>query len=255
VPHHLLSFVAPERAYTVAEYQRDARLVAVDIASRGRIPVFCGGTGLYLQAVSRPLTFAAAYDDHGIRAALEREAGEPGGPEKLHARLCGIDPVSAERLHPGNLRRVIRALEVHALTGEPMSTRRAEWDAEPDEHWLIFALTFPREALYDRINARVDRMVAQGLLDEVRQLISSGLSPDTQAMQAIGYREMLSALHGECPLADAIDRIKQSSRRYAKRQLTWLRRDPRVQWVDVSAFASADAVAGFLIDIVKGLQI
>jgi len=250
VPHHLLSFAPPQRAYTVAEYQRDARTSAADIAYRGRIPVFCGGTGLYLQAVSRPLTFAAAHGAEGVREALQREAAEPGGPETLYARLLGADPASAERLHPGNLRRVIRALEVQALTGEPMSARRAEWDAEPEERWLIFALTFLREALYARIDARVDRMIAQGLEEEVRGLMDS-VPLDAQAMQAIGYRDMVQVIRGESTLEDAIDRMKRNSRRYAKRQLTWLRRDPRVRWVDVSAFESADLVAAFLIDQIR----
>ena len=251
VAHHLFAHVAPEKPYTVAEYQKDARLAASDITSRRHIPVFCGGTGLYLQAISRPLTFADAYGAQDIRAKLEQEAGEPGGPDNLYARLCTIDPLSAERLHPGNLRRVIRALEVYALSGKPMSERRTEWDATPDEDWFIFALTFPREILYDRINTRVDRMIAQGLPSEVMQLMDSGLPLEAQAMQAIGYRETRSALNGECSLSEAIDRIKQNTRRYAKRQLTWLRREQRARWIDASAFSSSKELARYLVEEIK----
>lgn len=249
VPHHLLSFVPPDMPYTVADYQRDARAAADEVRSRGKLPVFCGGTGLYLTAISRPLTFSGAHDDGKVRARLEKEAQAPGGPEALLARLYHVDPEAANRLPVSNIRRIIRALEIFELTGAPMSARAGEWEAEPDEPFLIFALTYPRETLYARIDARVDRMIAQGLVEEVNSLLQGGLSPDSQAMQAIGYKEIASALRGECVLSEAIDRVKLHSRRYAKRQLTWLRRDSRVVWVNVPDFSSTAAMHAFLIDV------
>jgi tRNA dimethylallyltransferase len=243
VPHHMLSVVPPEIAYTVADYQRDAWRAMEDVLVRGKLPVFVGGTGLYLQAVSHPLGFAQAPADAGIRKALQEEALQPGGAERLHARLSAIDPITAERLPAGNLRRVVRALEVYEATGVPMSARLNDWGAEPAQNWHIFALRWPREALYRRIDARAARMVQAGLLDEVRGLIESGVPREAQALQAIGYKEMLPVLDGACTKEEATALIQMRSRRYAKRQMTWLRRDVRVQWLDVGEGERAEGVA------------
>lgn len=248
VPHHLLSYVEPRAAYTVAEYQRDAWRAMEGVLSRGKLPVFVGGTGLYLQAVSHPLRFAEAGGAGEVRAALQRRAQEPGGPERLHARLAAVDPESAQRLHVRNTRRIIRALEIYETTGEPMSQKTNDWEAEPAQDWLIFALTWPRDTLYARINVRVDKMVASGLVEEVRGLLEDGLSPKCQAMQAIGYKEIASMLRGGCTLEEATETIKRNSRRYAKRQLTWLRRDARVRWIDRTDHTDGRSLTSALLD-------
>lgn len=251
VPHHMISRIPPEASYSVAEYQRDAREVMEGLLAQGLLPVFCGGTGLYLQAVSRPLSFTEASGGGEIRQELQRQAQEPDGPRKLHAHLAVVDPDSAVRLHVNNTRRVVRALEVYLTTGEPMSSQGGEWNAEPDEEWLIFALNWPREQLYDRIGQRVDRMIAQGLIDEVRLLLSRGVPESAQAMQAIGYKEILAYLNGQCSQEDAIETIKINTRHYAKRQLTWLKRDERVQWIDASAYRTQMALHNHIIDRVR----
>ena len=252
IPHHLLSYVEPGTDYTVAEYQRDARAAMLDVLGRGKLPVFVGGTGLYLQAVSHPLTFGAAGGRSEARVRLEAAADEPGGPRRLFERLAAVDPSSAERLHVNNTRRVIRALEVYELTGTPLSAQQADWEAEPEQDFLVFALSWPRDALYRRINSRVDRMMEAGLVDEVRGLLESGVPPESQAMQAIGYKEVVALLCGGCTREDAVEAIKRNSRRYAKRQLTWLRRDSRVRWVNLESYVSIDAMHSDLVKWIRG---
>lgn len=236
VPHHLISFVSPEASYSVAEYQQDAKAAMDLVLRRGRLPMFVGGTGLYLHAISHPLSFTGAGHVPEIRKKLQTQAEAPDGPKVLHKQLAVVDPLSASRLHVNNTRRVIRALEVYLSTGRPMSEQANEWQEEPAEEWLIFALNWPRETLYARINERVDRMIAAGLVEEVRSLLHDGVPRTAQAMQAIGYKEIVSMLDGECTLEDAIATIKQNTRRYAKRQLTWLRRDERIRWINLSQY-------------------
>lgn len=238
VPHHLQSFVPPGMAYSVADYQRDASGAMQDVLARGMLPVFAGGTGLYLQAISHPLSFTKAGEDAKIRAELHARAKEPGGAAALHTELASVDPVSASRLHPNNTRRVIRALEVFYVTGIPMSAQTNDWEAEPEQDWLIFALNWPRETLYGRINLRVDEMARAGLVAEVEGLLARGVPPASQTMQAIGYKEIVEMLEGKCTRGEAMERIKMNTRRYAKRQLTWLRRDDRVRWIDLSEYES-----------------
>ncbi len=254
VPHHLLSFVPPDTPYTVQEYQRDARAKMTDVLARGNLPVFVGGTGLYLQAVSRPLNFAQAGETSTVRECLQHEAETSGGPEALHCRLASVDPETAARLHVNDIRRVIRALEVYETTGTPMSAGRTEWDADSAEDWAIFALSWPREVLYTRINQRVDIMLQRGLLNEVESLLRSGLSPETQAMRAIGYQEFVAYFQGHCTLEDAVGRVKMNSRRYAKRQMTWFRRDARVQWISLDQYNEPEAVHQAIIGRVRTLQ-
>ena len=242
IAHHMLSFVPPSERYSVAQYQQDARSIMKDVLYRNRLPVFAGGTGLYLQAVGHPLSFAQAVGTDVLRSELEAEAAGPDGVMRLHRRLEAIDPKAAARLHPNNTRRVIRALEVCLQTGRPISDQQGDWEAESEEDWLVFALTWPREVLYARINHRVELMVESGLIEEVASLLEQGVPRDAQAMQAIGYKEVVQLLDGNSSRADAIETLKRNTRRYAKRQLTWLRRDPRVRWIDVSSFSSAQAL-------------
>ncbi len=242
VPHHLLGFRPPETPYSVAEYQRDARQAMADVLARGRLPVFTGGTGLYLQAVSHPLRFTESGGDSAVRQRLQQEAEAPEGPQKLLMRLAVVDPESAQRLHQNNTRRIIRALEVFEQTGRAMSESNTDWREQPDEHWLIFALTMPRDALRKRIAARVDAMLSRGLIDEVRALLSGGVPRDAQALQAIGYKEIIAMLDGQLTEKEAVEAIRTHTAQYAKRQMTWLRGDPRVRWLDVTDYPDTETL-------------
>ena len=250
VPHHLLDLTEPSQSFSAADYREAARACIADVARRGRLPVMCGGTGLYLDAVTRDMSLAHASADAEVRAALEQELAEFGA-EALHARLADVDPTSAAALHVNDTRRVMRALEIYAVTGKPAS----EQHASPDENRELYdlklcALRPDRAWLYARIDRRVDIMVKDGLIDEVKALLAGGLDSNCTAMQAIGYKEIVSALSGEMSVGEAIDLIKQRSRNYAKRQLSWLRRDSRTLWLDVYEHDDAAALCDRLIGLV-----
>ena len=247
VPHHLLGFVDPACRYTADAYREAALRCIGEIRARKRVPVLCGGTGLYIDAVTRPMSFSEQ-SDPGMHARLLALADAPGGREQLHAMLAEIDPEAAARLHPNDVRRVSRAIEIFRLTGETQSAHmRRDAMRDGDFREAIFAPEWPREALYARIDARVDRMRACGLVDEVRALMRREEEHPT-AIQAIGYKEIASALRGEMPMERAFDRMKQATRHFAKRQLTWFRHDPRVVWLradgrDAASIASPTALS------------
>ncbi len=230
VPHHMLDVAGPEEAFSVAEYARGAESAIRDILSRGKLPVLCGGTGLYLRALSRPMDFGFSPSDPEVRAKYQRFADEYGA-QALHSMLGERDGKSADRLHPNDLRRVIRALEVLELTGNPFSAQ--EMPENGAEEWTLrlFALSWPRETLYNRINARVHCMLREGLAGEVRALLDRGVSPQAQSMQGLGYKELVPCLKGETSLAEAAELIARRTRNYAKRQLTWFRADGRIHWL------------------------
>ncbi len=240
VPHHLLDVADPGEAYSVAAYREKAIEAIEDVLTRGRTPVVCGGTGLYIDALTRPMGFSAQGDE-SVRCPLEEMASQEGGKERLHGLLRDVDPESAERLHVNDVRRVIRALEIQQLTGKTLSEHRAEdRGREGAYRGNLFGLSWPREVLYQRIDLRVDLMMAEGLADEVEELLKGGLSGSATAIQGIGYKEIVRALRGECTMEEAVNRIKQASRNYAKRQLTWFRRDERIQWIDAESRTARD---------------
>jgi len=251
VPHHMLSIIPPDGLFTVYHYQQLAHEAMRQILQRGKLPVFCGGTGLYLQSILHPLSFTDAGAEDVIRKGLERELALPNGREALFNRLQTIDPESAKRLHPNNTRRVIRALEVNISTGRPMSAQVSDWETEAEEEYMVFALHLPRDVLYQRINDRVDRMIAEGLIEEVEKILQSGVTRQAQSMQAIGYREIIAMLMGECTKEEAIETIKRNTRRYAKRQLTWFRRNKSIQWIDRLAFDDAESIADWIVQTVR----
>lgn len=228
IPHHMLDIVAPSEPYSVAQYAKDARQAMEDIFSRNKLPLLVGGTGLYLNALSRPYDFGGSPASAQIRADYEAFL-EKNGNDALFALLQERDPLSALRLHKNDSRRVIRALEVMQLTGKSISAQQMEEKGEYDI--LPLALLWDRQALYARINERVDAMLQEGLVEEVRQLVKSGLSEQSQSMQGIGYKEIIQYLNGESSLEETVCLIKQRTRNYAKRQLTWFRRDQRIQWM------------------------
>lgn len=241
IPHHLLSIAPPTQRFSAAAFAQLAHKAMGEIRARGKMPVLCGGTGLYINAVTRPMGFAQNQGDEALRSQLEARAADEEGRRALHEELRAIDPKTAGRLHPNDIRRVIRALEVYQLTGKTMSELAEEDQRRPDLYkTAFFALDFPREVLYERIDRRVDEMMRRGLEDEVRALLRDGLSEDCTAMQALGYKEMVWAIRGEISMERAVELIKQGSRNYAKRQLTWFRRDARVQWIGANGRSARD---------------
>ena len=250
VPLLMVDVVDPPQNYSVRLFQRDARACVDGLLDDGLVPVLCGGTGLYLNAVIDEMEFPSGERGDEKRSHYERLASERG-PEALHELLADRDPESALIIHPNNVRRVVRALEMldegvsYAKHHEGLHRRAARYDAR------LWGLTMARERLYERIDARVDQMMDDGLLDEVRALAKAGLTAQVSAGQAIGYKELLGYLDGETTLEEAIELIKRRSRRYAKRQLSWFRHDGRVRWLDLDAL-SLDAAAEVVLSDVTG---
>ena len=224
--HHMLDILDPRTPYSVSQYAQDAR----QVIDRVDTPILVGGTGMYLQSLSLPMDYGAVSGDEAVRQKYHAIADSQGA-EALHALLRQIDPVSAARLHPNDVRRVVRALEVYDLTGVPLSRQQIPGIEDSPYDFQLYAFDLPREALYARVDQRVDEMMRQGLLNEVRALKDSGVPADAQSMQGLGYKELLPVLEGKMPLGDAARLIKLRTRHYAKRQLTWFRRDGRIRWL------------------------
>lgn len=231
VPHHMIDVADPEEAFSVARYVEEADSVLQDILARGKTAIIAGGTGLYVDALVQGRTFAP-YPETGAREALERQA-DALGMEAMLERLRTVDPDSGARLHLSDRKRILRALEVYEETGKTITQHNLETQMVPDKYspiWL--GLDFlRREDLYRRIDLRVDRMVQQGLLEEIRGLLARGVPRSCTAMQAIGYKEFFPVLDGAGDLETAVETAKRESRRYAKRQLTWFRRNSRIEWI------------------------
>ncbi len=231
IPHHMIDVAEPEENWSVARYVEEAAACVEDILARGKLPVIVGGTGLYIDSLLSGRTFAGGEVNDALRQELSERYDEIGA-RGLLGELRKVDPERAEKLHPGDKKRIVRALEVFILTGKTITEHDRETKAIPPR-WesAKLALDFEsRQTLYDRIDRRVDDMFARGLMDEVRALLSSGVPESCTAMQAIGYKEAVEALRGACSEAEARARIQQESRRYAKRQLTWFRRDKEIEW-------------------------
>lgn len=243
VPHHLIGFLPPSEEFSVADYRECAVACIEDITSRGKTPIFCGGTGLYLDALLRVSEFSEVEKSEELRRELTEYAAVNGN-EALHAQLAEVDPEAAAAIHPNNVRRVVRALEMYRLTG----VTKTEWDKRSlvqDQAYdaRILALDYhDRTILHRRIEMRVDQMMEMGLEAEVRALYEAGLlKPKSIAGQAIGYKEFLPYLAGECPLSAVADEIKAATRRYARRQLTWFRRYESGMWLYPDTDGDTDA--------------
>ncbi len=252
VPHHMLDVAEPGEDYSVARYVEDASRCCDDIIARGKIPVITGGTGLYIDSLLSGRNFAARQDsDDTLREDLLREFDEVGGEEMLR-RLHEVDPERAEKLNAGDKRRIVRALEIYKLTGITATEHDRRTQALPKAYdACYFVLNFKDRAdLYSRIDRRVDIMEQQGLFKEVEELLASGLPESCTAMQAIGYKEVVSALKGEISKKDALDLIKQSSRRYAKRQLTWFRKNKDACWIEFDKEPDYDAALSQALDYI-----
>ena len=232
IPHHMIDVADPEEDFSVARYVEMAARCVDDVLERGKLPIVAGGTGLYIDSLLSGRTFAPFSPDSALRGELERELAEKGGQAMLEA-LAQVDPEAAQRLHPNDHKRIVRALEVYRSTGKTITQHNRETQAIPPRYnALTIGLAFQdRQAMWRRIDQRVDEMVAAGLEDEVRRLLTSGISPKCTAMQAIGYKEFTQALSGEMTWQEATDVVKLRSRQYAKRQLTWFGRNPNTRWV------------------------
>lgn len=233
IAHHMIDVASvADGSFSVAEYKRLASQCIEEIAGRGRLPVVAGGTGLYINALTYPLQFTNVPGDPAVREVLQKE--EACDPGTLYRRLQEIDPVTALRLHPNDSKRIVRALEVYEVSGQPLSAHGADFQnaagAEPPFDAALFGLNMDRPLLYERIERRVDAMMQAGLLDETRALL--GLPADLPALQGLGYKQLLRHLGGEMTLQEAVEDIKRETRRYAKRQLTWFKRDTRICWLD-----------------------
>ena len=237
IPHHMIDCINPQEDYSVGRYVADANPIVQDILSRGKTCVIAGGTGLYVDSLIQGRNFAP-FPQTGRREALEARANREG-TEALLQELQSYDPETAARLHPADRKRIIRACEVYEETGVPISEHnRRTRETPPRYHPVWIGLTYSdRAALYARIDQRVDIMVEQGLVAEVQQLLKSGVPQSATALQAIGYKELVQALDGAVSMTEAVETMKQESRRYAKRQLTWFRRNPDMHWLDRSLFA------------------
>ena len=252
VTHHLVDVADPTESWSVSRWVEAAADCAEGIFARGGVPVIVGGTNLYIDSLLSGRDFSES-GDPALRAALSGEYERIGG-EAFRENLRGVDPERAEKLHPSDKKRLVRAMEVWRLTGETITAHDARTRALPPR-WdsLRFALSFAeRERLYARIDTRVDAMLRAGLAEEVRGLLRAGLSPDSTAMQAIGYKEIAAFLRGECTEAEAFENVKRESRRYAKRQLTWLRRDAGLHWILWDAQPEIPAAADRICDAWNG---
>lgn len=240
ISHHLIDVLEPTEEFNVVLFKEMAKKCIDDIVSRGKIPIIVGGTGFYIQAVLYDIDFTATDSDTAFRDQLEKTASIKGN-EYLHAILQNVDPDSAAIIHPNNTKRVIRALEYNYKTGEQISKHNElEHNKISPYDFRYFVLTDDRDILYSRIDKRVDKMLDEGLVDEVRSLIESGVNADMTSMQGLGYKEIVRYLNGEYDLERAIYLIKQGTRHFAKRQLSWFRREKEVIWIDKNDFGHDD---------------
>ena len=242
VPHHLIDILMPDDPFNVVLFQQKAREAIEGIRSRGHTPIVAGGTGFYIQALLYDVDFDEEDTDKAYRRYLETTARKEGA-EKLHQLLLEADPVSAAAIHPNNVKRTIRALEYHHIHGQPISAHnQVQREKSSPYRFFYFVLNMDRQALYDRIDQRVDAMMADGLLYEVCRLKARGYQKDLVSMQGIGYKELMDHLDGKTDLAEAVRLIKRNTRHFAKRQLTWFKRERDVRWIEKDRFKDDGAI-------------
>lgn len=232
IPHHMIDIVSPDEEYSVSEYMNSVKEIIDDISSRGKMPILVGGTGLYVNSIICNMNFTESKKDEDYRRYLN-DLAETHGNQHIHEILKECDIKSYNNIHYNNRKRVIRALEVYKLTGKPFSEYSSGDEYYECEYDLFYyVLNMSRERLYDRINRRVDIMMEKGLVEEVKNLKDMGMTSDMQSMKGIGYKEILYYLDNKISLNEAVEMIKQGSRNYAKRQITWFKKDPRAEFID-----------------------
>lgn len=252
VPHHLIDIVSPGEEFNVARFQEMVEQSIEEIVNRGKIPILVGGTGLYVRSIIDKYDFTPPGGDNAYRSMLERAAARRGN-EFLVGMLAKVDPAAARRIHRNDTRRLIRAIEVYQAVGRPISEfQNVSGAAEPKYNLAYFGLTLNRLKLYEKIEKRVEMMLSKGLVNEVSELVKMGYGPAHTSMQALGYKEILYYFGGLCSLEEAVMLIKRNSRRFAKRQLTWFRRDERILWFDVEKYNSFAEIADEIAKKVEG---
>ena len=249
VKHYLVDEIEPDMPFSVSEYKRMAEEYIDEISSRGKNVIVTGGTGLYLNSLIYDMDFGKSDANQELREELNKEL-EENGPAYMYEKLVSLDKDAAERIHPNNIKRVIRAIEV-AMSGEKMNDFSKDLRYNKKYRPIIIVLNRDRQALYDRINLRVDIMLKNGLIEEVKGLLEKGYTKDMISMQGIGYKEIIKYFDGEYTLEEAIEIIKRDSRRYAKRQLTWFRRYEDAKWFEIDKFDSAEELKDAVVSYVK----
>lgn len=251
IPHYLVDVLEPDDPFNVVVFQQMAKAAMKKIRENGHIPIIVGGTGFYIQAILNDIDFKENEDD-GYRSHLEAMAASDGGPERLYEMLKEVDPESAEKIHCHNTKRVIRALEYFHQTGQKISEHNEqESRKESPYNFAYFVLNRPREVLYERIDQRVDQMMEEGLVQEVRKLKDRGYDRSLVSMQGLGYKEILAYFDGELSLEEAVYILKRDTRHFAKRQLTWFKRERDVLWLDQSKYDSRGAILADMIHILR----
>ena len=254
IPHHLIDIISPFDEWDVSAFKKCSKNAVEEIVSRGKIPMVTGGTGFYIQALLKDVDFS--YEDNSdVRKELENDY-QKYGADYLHDMLKELDPVSAQSIHKNNVKRVIRALEFHKLNGYPISSHnKAQAENDSPYNFAYFVLNDEREKLYERINKRVDIMLDNGLVDEVRRLKETGLDKSYVSMQGLGYKEILDYLDGNLSFEEATYILKRDTRHFAKRQLTWFRREKEVIMINKSDYSNTDEILDFIISVLRDKRI
>ena len=251
IPHYMLNIVYPDEEFTVADFKNKSEKYIEKINKSGKLPILTGGTGLYLNSIVYELKFTKVEANEELRKEYDYLA-DMYGNQYIHDELYKVDAISANRININDRQRIIRALEIFHETGKPMSYYNKNFRKETEKYNLtMIGLTMDRAKLYSRINKRVDFMIEEGLIDEVRKLMDMGYSTELVSMQGIGYKEIISYLEGEAKLDETIEILKRNTRRYAKRQLTWFRRDNRIKWIDINQYDSIEEVSETIISYIK----
>lgn len=251
IPHYLIDVVYPDEEFTVADFKHHAEKYIKQINDNKKVPIVVGGSGLYLNSIVYELKFAKIKKNEEFRLKCE-ELANLYGIEYLFNKLCQVDPITASNISPNDMKRIIRALEVYHETGKPMSYFNKDFREKTDKYNLVMiGINTDRATLYSRIEKRVDMMIQEGLIEEVQNLLNMGYSRELTSMQAIGYKEIISYLYGEIDLQEAIRILKRNTRRFAKRQLTWFKRDDRIKWIDISKFSSVNEIGNYIVNYYK----
>lgn len=251
IPHYMIDILNPDEDFSVSQFKQLASETIEQICHRGNIPMLVGGTGLYVQSVTHDFQFAHSGEDSEIRSKWQHFFDEHGA-DALYTELQKVDPGYAVTVHPNNIRRVIRALEVNERTGASMLNYQQDWDNDSPYDLIMVGLTMERERLYERINYRVDLMIEQGLIEEVKHILQQGIPPTATSLQAIGYKEIVQYIQGELSKEEAIQLLKRNTRRFAKRQLTWFRRMEEIHWFDVTHIKSMKTISENIVHLMAG---